>query len=106
VAIQQKNFFRAHLHDGAAKLDHHLDVRHLAHAERSRKCQVMGRVARPERRQAQNFIRALLLDATRDRGDDIGIRRQRQVRSVLFERSEREQHDFAARPQFLYFGPC
>lgn len=62
-------------------------------------------MARPKRRQAQDFIGALFLNSQSDSSYDVGIRRERQMRTVLFERTEREKDDNAAPFKLFDFRP-
>jgi len=105
VAIEQENFLAAHLHDRMAELDDHLDVGHLANAERAGEKKVMRGMARPERRQAKDLARSLFLNPERDGSDEVGVGRERQVRAMLFKGAERKKDDFIGRFEPFNFRP-
>lgn len=60
---------------------------------------------RPKRRQAQDFVVTLFLNSPGDRSYDVSIRRERQMRTMLFERTEWEQDDNPAPFEPFDFRP-
>jgi len=62
-------------------------------------------MARPKRRQTHDFFWAIFLNASGDRSYDIGIGRERQMRTMLFEGTEWEKDDNPAPLEFFDFRP-
>src|SRR6266702_6257466 len=105
VSIEQKNLFRAKIHNRTAKLDHELDVWHLLDTQRSRKKKMMRRMSRPQRWQAENLLSPFFFNPSRDRRHDIRVRREGQMMPVLLERPEREDYHLVRQLKFLNFRP-
>ena len=62
-------------------------------------------MARPKCRQAQDFVGASFFNGPGHSSDNIGIGREREMRTMLFEGAEREKNDCAAPFELFDFGP-